>query len=372
MVAIQRGYRMIFVVPDKMSKAKIDLLRAMGAKIRVTPAKVPPTHPDSHIEVAKRIVKETPNSYMPNQYENQANPDAHYSTTGPEIWEQTDGRVDVLVAGVGTGGTITGTGRYLKEKKPGIVVVGVDPEGSILASKFERKRGEARPYAVEGIGEDFLPETLDMKVIDRFVTVGDKEALLMTRRLAREEGILTGGSSGAAVCGALKIARELASSKLVVVILPDTGRSYLNKVYNDDWMAERGFIRAPKRLIGVRGVRKARKNPVGFVWVAPKDSGLDTLRLLSERRIPVVPVFDHGVQVGSVSAKSLLRTIAKSNRMVEVEGFMEAPLPVVNSNGRLSIPGSLIEERGAAVVVEHNKPIDIIFLEDVVTYLAGR
>jgi len=246
LVAIVKGYKVICTVPDKMSQHKIDLLKAVGAEVRVTPT-TPHDDPEGYLKLAERIAEETPNSYMPNQYENQGNPLAHYSSTGPEIWDQTKGAVTVLVAGVGTGGTITGTGRFLKEKNPSIKVVGVDPKGSILASKLRAKSSVPKQYKVEGIGEDFLPKTLDLSVIDEMITVSDKDALQTARRLAREEGIIAGGSSGAAVHAALRISRELGRKDIVVVILPDTGRSYTNKQFNDEWMIEHGFIQKRKR-----------------------------------------------------------------------------------------------------------------------------
>ena len=242
MVAAVKGYKMIFVMPDKMSEEKRSLLRAFGAKVVVTPTSVPTDSPENYIRVSERLLKETPNSFMPNQYRNQANPLIHYETTGPEIWRQTDGKVDVFVCGVGTGGTITGTGRYLKERKKSMKVVGVDPEGSIFYPRFRGLSEEPRAYKVEGIGEDFMPETFDMSIVDEIVRVSDKEAFHMARRLAREEGILVGGSGGAAVIGALKAGQALDRDKIVVTLLPDTGRNYLSKFFSDEWMKEQGFL----------------------------------------------------------------------------------------------------------------------------------
>ena len=240
--AAVKGYKMIFTMPDKMSEEKRSLLRAFGAKIVITPTGVPPDSPENYIRVAERLCKETPNSFMPNQYRNQANPGVHYRTTGPEVWRQTEGEIDTFVCGVGTGGTITGTGRYLKERNKTIRVVGADPEGSIFYDRFHGRRGEAYTYKVEGIGEDFMPETLDMSVIDDIVKVSDREAFHMTRRLAREEGILVGGSGGAAVSAALKVAQDIEKGKIIVALLPDTGRNYLSKLFSDDWMRQQGMM----------------------------------------------------------------------------------------------------------------------------------
>ncbi len=240
-VAAVKGYKLIFTMPDKMSEEKRSLLKAFGAKVVVTPMAVPPDSPENYIRVAERLSRETPNSFMPNQYRNKANPQVHYETTGPEIWRQTDGRVDVFVCGMGTGGTITGTGRYLKEQKKTIQVVGADPEGSIFHARFHHQPEQAHPYKVEGIGEDFMPETMDLSTVDEVVRVTDEESFRMARRLALEEGILIGGSGGSAVVAALKAAERLDKDKLVVTLIPDTGRNYLSKLFSDKWMKEQGM-----------------------------------------------------------------------------------------------------------------------------------
>jgi cystathionine beta-synthase len=237
MVGAVRGYRVICTVPDKVSQEKQDLLRAYGVEVVVAPTELTPDDPESYYGVARRLASEIEGAYHPDQYSNPANPLAHYQTTGPEIWDQTDGMVEALVVGVGTGGTITGAGRYLKEQKPGLVVVGVDPQGSIYTADDP---ASVHQYRVEGVGEDFYPETVDLDVIDRWVEVTDAESFTMTRRLAREEGLLVGGSCGMAVHGAMEIAAEDPEA-LVVVILPDSGRGYLSKVFNDDWMRANGF-----------------------------------------------------------------------------------------------------------------------------------
>ncbi|HWY27703.1 MAG TPA: cysteine synthase A [Candidatus Sulfotelmatobacter sp.] len=241
MVASVKGYKMIFVMPDKMSEEKRSILRAYGAKVVVTPTNVPPESPEHYTKVAEKLARETPHSYMPNQYENRANPDAHYRTTGPEIWRQTEGKVDFFVCSMGTGGTITGTGRFLKEKKKSLKVIGADPEGSIFFQRFHGQKEDPHQYKVEGIGEDFMPGTLDMSIVDDILQVSDTDAFQMARRLAQEEGILVGGSGGTAVQAALKVAERLDADKMIVTLLPDTGRNYLSKLFSDKWMREQGF-----------------------------------------------------------------------------------------------------------------------------------
>lgn len=238
LVAAVRGYRVICTVPDKVSKEKQDLLRAYGVEVVVAPTELGPDHPNSYYGVANRITEETEGAFQPNQYFNMANPQAHFETTGPEIWKQTDGEVDIFVAGVGTGGTISGAGRFLKQQKPSVEVVGADPEGSIYTQGPE---GNIHQYEVEGVGEDFYPETVDLEMIDRFIEVSDAESFRMARTLAREEGLLTGGSGGMAVVASLRVARE-DDDKLTVVIVPDSGRGYLSKAFSDEWMEEQGFL----------------------------------------------------------------------------------------------------------------------------------
>ncbi len=241
--AAVKGYKAIFTIPDKMSHEKIALLKAFGAEVIICPTAVPPDSPESYYEVAKRIVRETPNSYLVNQYHNESNVEAHYTMTGPEIWEQTEGRIDYFIAGAGTGGTISGVGRFLKEKNPEIKIIGVDPAGSVYHDWFKyRKIPESKVYMVEGIGEDILCETMHFEVIDDIIQVGDRDAFLMARRLVKEEGILAGGSSGAAVHAAIKVCERLPADKVAVVVLPDTARNYMSKIFNDEWMREKGFI----------------------------------------------------------------------------------------------------------------------------------
>src|SRR5438093_2227120 len=298
-------------MPDKMSQEKVALLRAYGAEVVITPTAVAPESPESYYRVADRLTEEIPGAFQPNQYFNQENPKAHLETTGPEIWEQTEGTIDVLVAGVGTGGTITGAARYLKEKKPGVMVVGADPEGSL----FSASSGEgARPYLVEGIGEDFWPETLDPKVVDRCVRVSDRDSLLTARAITRQEGILVGGSSGTALFAALKVAREIPPDALMVVIFPDTGRNYLSKLYSDSWLLQYGFLERPE-VVRVEEVLATRPGSIpSLITVRAHEKARQAIDRLQEYGIsqaPVVREDSHEVSafVGSIRERTLLDRI---------------------------------------------------------------
>jgi len=375
LAALVKGYKIIFTVPDKMSKEKIDLLKAFGAKVIITPTAVAPDHPASYVKVAERIVKETPNAFMPNQYFNQANPDAHYRTTGPEIWEQTNGRIDVLVAGMGTGGTITGTGRFLKEKNPKIRVVGVDPEGSMFQHEFYGTKGETHTYKVEGIGEDFMPSTLDLRVIDEIVTVSDRDAFLTARRLAREEGILAGGSSGAAVFAALQVAEKLRENQTVVVILPDTGRNYLNKIYSDEWMTEYGFLESKEERISVKDILKTKSKRIKkVISVDPEDELRVAIRLMRKYDVSQLPVIKDGVQVGSIREISVMKKLSsrQASCIQKISEVMDEPLPSVKKEDRILDPFILLKDKNAVVVLQNNRVVDIITTIDVINYQMKR
>ncbi|MGQ0535224.1 MAG: cystathionine beta-synthase, partial [Methanobacteriota archaeon] len=311
MVAAIKGYRAIFTMPDKMSQEKIRLLRAYGADVVVTPTAVPPEHPESYYSVAARIARETPNAVYPNQYTNQNNPRAHYETTGPEIWRQTEGKITHFVAGMGTGGTISGVGKYLKEQDPDVQVVGVDPEGSILKDYFDSKgkvvKKTFKTYKVEGIGEDIIPTATWFEYIDDVVRIGDAESFEYARRLAREEGMLVGGSAGTAVAGALRYVHEhdLGDDSVVVVLIPDSGERYLSKFYNDDWMRENRFLPDPRterttigRALSVKG------GPARLVSVPPTETVRIAIRLWNDPGVSQLPVLDaSGAPVGSVHEK---------------------------------------------------------------------
>ncbi len=352
-----KGYRVIAVMPDKMSREKIDLLRAYGAEVVLAPTDVPPDSPQSYYRVADRLTEEIPGAFQPNQYANPANPRAHYESTGPELWEQLGDRITHLVAGVGTGGTITGTARFLRERKPDLVVVGADPEGSIYSGGAEN----VRPYLVEGVGEDFWPETFDPSVVDRWVTVSDRDAFLTTRRFAQAEGILAGGSGGLALHAALEVAAEVQDpNALFVVIIPDGGRSYLSKVYSDGWMRQYGFLeRGSDLTVGdvLRRKREAGEIP-SLVTVEPHFRVRDAVALLHEHRVsqlPVVSAHDPATIVGAIGERGLLRHAAQDPSLLDAEivEVMEPPFAAVSSEDPVREAVELLVGDQQALLVTH-------------------
>jgi cystathionine beta-synthase len=369
-----KGYRMIFVMPDKMSAEKIALLKAYGAEVVITPTAVPPDSPESYYRVADRLARETPGGFQPNQYYNQANPETHYQTTGPEIWRQTEGNVDVFVAGVGTGGTITGTGRYLKEQNPNILVVGADPEGSILSG------GELRPYKVEGIGEDFWPGTFDPDIVDRWIRVGDRDSFRAARRITREEGILVGGSAGTALVAAVQVAQELNEDKLIVVLFADNGRNYLSKVYSDQWMQDNGFLERLPATLRVSDLLQHRHGGVPeLVAVSPEEKVGRAIDMLQEYGISQMPVAHwsngHSVDdiVGSIQEKTLLARVFREPDMVEstVSEVMDPPLDTVDVIEEIEeIIGPLLGDDTALIAIQGQTPVGVVTRSDLLEYIA--
>ena len=367
MVSALRGYRVISVMPDKMSREKIDTLRAFGAEVVVCPTDVPPDSPRSYYRVADRLTEEIDGAFQPNQYFNAANPEAHYHSTGPEIWRQTSGLITHFVVGVGTGGTISGAGRYLKEQNAGIEVVGADPEGSLYSG------GPVHPYRVEGIGEDFWPDTLHKDVIDRYIRVSDRDSFIAARRLVAREGLFAGGSSGTALCAALRVARELDDpGALVVTLLPDGGRSYLSKVFNDHWMREHGYLAGGGLTAGDL---LEEKGPEELLTVSSHDQVGRALGLMQEHgvsQIPVVSAEDDSVFVGAVSEKGLLWASAEHPgiRSQEVTEVLEPPLPELAPEDSAEDAIRLLEEgRQAVLVVRAGRPLGILTPLDLIEVL---
>ncbi len=372
-----RGYRCIFVMPDKMSQEKVSLLRAYGAEVVITPTAVAPESPESYYRVADRLTEEIPGAFQPNQYLNQENPRAHYETTGPEIWEQTGGRVDVLVCGVGTGGTITGVGRYLKERKPDLIVVGADPEGSLFSAQPGE---EARPYLTEGIGEDFWPETFDPKVVDRWVRVSDRDSLLTARAITRLEGILVGGSSGTAVFAALTVARELPEDTVIVVILPDTGRNYLSKLFSDTWMLQYGFVERPEQA---RVEQVLASKPAGLpslVTIGAHEKVRQAVDRLQAHGISQSPVVrDTGANevtsfVGSIRERALLDRLFRDPDALQadVAEVMSPPLPMVEFDDPLDSAFSALQSDTAVLVAKGDQVLGVLTRSDLLEFLAHR
>jgi cystathionine beta-synthase len=374
-VAAQKGYRCVFVCPDKVGQDKISVLRAYGAEVVVCPGTVSPEHPDSYYSVSSRLAEETPGGWKPDQYANPENPASHYHSTGPEIWAQTDGRITHFVAGIGTGGTITGTGRYLKEVSGGRVrVIGADPEGSVYSG------GTGRPYLVEGVGEDLWPPNYDPAVCDEVMAVSDAESFLMNRRLAREEALLTGGSCGLAVVAALRVAAAAARDDVIVVLLPDTGRGYLSKIFNDEWMADYGFLTTETKEPRVADVLN-RKLPglPEFVHAHPEETVGAAIGLLREYNVSQLPVMKEeppvmaAEVVGSIVERDLLDALVSGRARPHdpIEGHMSAPLPMVGSGEPVSRAVGALEKAGAAVVLVDGRPAGLITRQDVLTFLAA-
>jgi cystathionine beta-synthase len=371
--AALKGYRCIFTMPDKMSQEKVRLLKAFGADVIITPTAVPPDHPDNYVQTAKRIVAATPGAILADQFYNAVNPEAHYATTGPEIWAQTGGRVTHLVASAGTGGTISGVGRFLKEQDPGIQVIAGDPVGSIFADYFRTgEKGEGAPYKVEGIGNDKLPSTLWFDVIDEYHPVADRDAFRMARRLTREEGLFVGGSAGLITHLAVELARRLDSpDSLIVTILPDTGERYLSKVYNDEWMRENQMLQ-PERLTAHALLEIKDSTVPALVVVEPDQTVREALALITGHGVSQVPVLQDGRCVGAVAEETLMARIIEDPLVLDhpVRGLMQDPMPAVEPDTALEDIARLLTRRNPAVLVEDaGTPRGIITRFDLVRHL---
>ncbi|MBO1063267.1 MULTISPECIES: cystathionine beta-synthase [Nostocales] len=366
LIAAVKKYRCIFVMPDKMSQDKINLLKAYGAEVVVTPTSVPPDSPESYNGVAERLAKEIPGAYRPNQFENPHNPLAHYLTTGPEIWADSAGKIDVFVASMGTGGTISGVAKYLKEQNPNIIIVGADPEGSILSGDSPKS------YKVEGIGEDFIPKTFNRQLVDEMVRVNDKESFNMARCLAREEGLLVGGSCGTAVAAALKYAARLTEPKYIVALLPDTGRNYINKIYSDTWMQENGFWEGTKtRTIKVGEILSQKTDFPSIVAVAPRDTLSTATNLLQKLNISQLPVIDNNQVLGSLNEASLMKCLHDGINFSNQEVFavMGKPLPLLDEEVDISEAYRvLLSGTTGIIITSHDIPIGLITRADLIKY----
>ena len=365
LVAASKGYRCIFVLPDKMSEDKVNLLKAYGAEVIITPTSVPPDSPESYNGVAERLSREIPGAFRPNQFGNPKNPEAHYLTTGPEIWKDTDGKVDVFVAGMGTGGTISGTAKYLKKQNPNITVVGADPVGSILSGDSPHS------YLVEGIGEDFVPATFNRQVIDEMVRVSDVESFSIARRLAREEGLLAGGSAGTAVAAALKYALRLEPGKIVVVLLPDTGRNYLTKIFSDQWMRENGLLQNDQERTTAADIIRFKGGVHALFSVRSNDRAIRAVELMEEYDISHVPVIDDGRVVGNMNEVTLVKLLNDGLDLNEkkVAQTMSKPLPQVDETIDIAEPYRLLlSGHGAVIITKANIPYGFLSRIDLVRY----
>jgi cystathionine beta-synthase len=371
-VAARRRYKCVFVCPDKVAQDKIALLRAYGAEVVVCPTSVPPDHPDSYYAVSDRLAREIPLAWKPDQYHNPNNPLAQYGTAGREIWEQTKGRITHFVAGIGTGGTVTGIGRYLKEKNPAVVIVGADPEGSVYSG------GSGRPYLVEGIGEDFWPSTYDPSVVDRVIAVSDAESFATARRVTREEGLLLGGSGGTAVAAALRVGRDLPADAVVVVLIPDSGRGYLSKLYNDSWMADYGFTTEVGRTLGeVLAARDPALPPL--VHTHPEETVREAIEILREYDVSQLPVVKHeppvvlAEVVGAVTERDLMEQVFSDASALDraIGDVMGEPLPTIGIGEQVQVAVDRLEKAPALLVLDRGHPVGVITRSDVLAALAG-
>jgi cystathionine beta-synthase len=376
LIAQRKGYHCVFVCPDKVGEDKRNVLRAYGAEVVVCPTAVPPEHPNSYYSVSDRLVAEIDGAWKPDQYANPENPASHYASTGPELWRQTDGRITHFVAGVGTGGTVTGAGRYLKEVSDGRVrVIGADPEGSVYSG------GTGRPYLVEGVGEDFWPSTYDRAICDEIIAVSDAESFEITRRLAREEGLLVGGSCGMATAAALRVAATAAPEDVIVVLLPDGGRGYLAKVFSDTWMASHGFLSPDHTGASVGDVLRRKDGSLpALVHVHPNETVADAIGILREYGVSQVPVVSAeppvmvAEVVGAVHERELLDSLFTSQAQLadRVERHMSKPLPTIGAGESVGAAMTALAEGDGALVLVDGRPAGVVTRQDVLGFLAGR
>jgi len=357
LVAAVRGYKMVFTITDKQSKEKVDLLKALGAEVIVCPTAVEPADPRSYYSVAKKLAREIPNSFYPNQYDNPMNPAAHYATTGPEIWEDTEGKITHFVCGMGTGGTISGAGKYLKEKNPAVQIVGVDPEGSLYYEFHKTGQiGKACTYVVEGIGEDFFPTTMDMNILDDVIQVNDEECFVVARRLVKQEGLFTGGSGGGCLSAALRLAKTLDEKAYIVAFLPDTGMRYLSKVYNEEWIRERGYVDSSMAITAADVVNAKRKSGKvrELVIVRPYQTVFHALKTMQEQDISQIPVFEENVPVGTIYEDQIL-TLALQGKELQklvIREAMSKPLPKIAKTAPVERITHILSHENHAVFVE--------------------